>query len=1604
MAFVGRGASGIQVVNYLGLDVAIQAPTISLSAQVTDVDPAAPGLQVQEKTRIPIRITATDDRQVRNVELLVNGQVVRNDVAFPWDESIVAPVIAGSLLQLSLQARATDLAGNVTVSAPVVIEVVKDTIAPTVDSGNVANGSNHGATFRTIRLTFSESMDAATLKSQNLRVLNALDAAIVPQHIRVSSDARSVELEYDPFAVGTYRLEVDTTAITDQSGNALGTGLTNTTFTIVQSTVSWMNPAGGFWDVAANWSTGVVPGANDDVLIDVPGAVTITYRTGATAINSLHSTKAFTLSGGTLTVADTVQVDGTFLLTGGTLAHATVLRGGAGASMTIPSQAGEVTLDGVRLQSDLTTPTLNTFELRVRNGLTLDGSRITIQSPPLGSPSASILFIGSQTLAGTGEIFFSGTGLGKVLNTGGTLTLGAGITIHGSVSGALGTTSQFSDSILVNQGTISADAPGIVISVNLETGTTFNNEGHLEASNGGALWLDGIRNSGTMSATSGSTVILSGLWTNPGSITMSDSTIHFSGGFHSTELAHFTRNGGTVVLDGRMINSGKTLDLDQNVGSVQLGLNFGSFITGIFGGAVRSSSGQSSILMTGQQQFVLDSVTLGANLTLRSDTTQTFPTLLIVQNGLTLDNAVITLDNVNGASPTTIRFSGPQTLGGNGEVVVTGTAAAVFQGNAANSSSGSLGPLTIGPNITVRGTAFSFSGLQVINQGMIRAEASSRLFFLGRLVNQGTLEANSGAVLYLPIDAQWSNTGVVRLNGGMAWLAGTFTRATLGLLENNGGQVVLLGTLVNTGAILNLNATIGDWSLAGGGTIIGGTVRTQQGAHLVVRPISAGAFLGVLDGTGILDGVTIQGVLAVSEGGVVTARNGLTLANGIVSLTSPGPAASTLAFEGTQTLAGTGEVVFGAGVVSKVTTTGSFTIAPGILVHGAAGTIGSNTQPFINQGRISADTIGQTVAVLGSAVTNQGVLEAKNVGRLTVSNVTNAASGTITADASTLELLGTWHNLGTLTEVTANVILGGQFTLSDLGSFVRTGGTITLAGVLQNNNSTLLIDPTTGLWELAGGRIIGGTVQGNGLAFLIMPSSATGTLDGVTLKDVNLSLGTGARMTALNGLTLLNGFVGLDGTSASIPTTLQFNGTQTVAGTGFIVISGSAGAGNQVLAGVNGGPATTLTIGSGVQLPSFQGGLIGGLRNQDGVVIQGALDGQGGVLSLTNVTSTGLINIFNSSALVATNLVNQGSLQVDNAQLSLNGLWSNSGTITATSSIVNLGGQFTATELGSFQRSGGTVNLTGTFQSNGTPFTLSQATNGSWNLSGGTIAGVELLSDGVAGLAVLPSGSGTLDGVVLGANLSLGDGAHVIVHNGLTLNNSIVTLTNAASVNGTILEFDSTQRLDGIGEVVFTTTGNNRIYSPVGDLTIGIDMVVHGTSGAVTLDQGTLSNEGLISADVSGGEIFVFGASVTNEATGTLEARNGGTLFVDNLDNNLGTIFEESGSRVVINGVEVNGTAVSLASNAASLNVSGLAPTRSAAVAVQIVASVPITSARTFGAAAPAGSNPPGAAPNLSLAYVQQSWVKDFVNGTVVTNDGEVQDELVIQLQEPVLA
>lgn len=114
------------------------------------------------------------------------------------------------------------------------------------------------------------------------------------------------------------------------------------------SAVNWINPNGGNWDVAANWSTGAVPAAHDDVTINTASAATITIQSGDTeSIHSLTTAANDTLSitGGSLSIGWNSTLNGPLTMTGGSLTAS-----GVGVNVTVN---GATTLNGATSGGDV---------------------------------------------------------------------------------------------------------------------------------------------------------------------------------------------------------------------------------------------------------------------------------------------------------------------------------------------------------------------------------------------------------------------------------------------------------------------------------------------------------------------------------------------------------------------------------------------------------------------------------------------------------------------------------------------------------------------------------------------------------------------------------------------------------------------------------------------------------------------------------------------------------------------------------------------------------------------------------------------------------------------------------------------------------------------------------------------------------------------------------------------------------------------------------------------------------------------------------------------------------------------------------------------------
>ncbi len=370
IAFIADGTAGLQVINYLSFDNQGQAPVVTIDTPDIDVDLGTPGIQVEEGTSVPIVATITDDVQVRNAELLVNREVVRNDVSFPFDFNAVVPNLSAGSETMTIHVRATDTGGNTTTSEPLILEIKPDIFAPTVDSVSPTDGSVRGQNFRTVRVGFSESMDESTLTFDNIRLIGASNPAnpLTPTDTQIRNQGRVVQFTYESLVPDDYQLVINSATVTDRAGNAIGGDDFTSSFTVAEADVAWINPDGGFWDDPANWDTGQVPLPGDDVFIGVAGDATITHRSGTTKINSLAGTNKFTLSGGVLDVAGFIKLDNEFTFSNGVLKNATISASDNGHRLEV---TGLGTLDGVTLDGEAVIHDRRT--LAIENGLTVNG-------------------------------------------------------------------------------------------------------------------------------------------------------------------------------------------------------------------------------------------------------------------------------------------------------------------------------------------------------------------------------------------------------------------------------------------------------------------------------------------------------------------------------------------------------------------------------------------------------------------------------------------------------------------------------------------------------------------------------------------------------------------------------------------------------------------------------------------------------------------------------------------------------------------------------------------------------------------------------------------------------------------------------------------------------------------------------------------------------------------------------------------------------------------------------------------------------------------------------------------------------------------------------
>ena len=661
----------------------------------------------------------------------------------------------------------------------------------------------------------------------------------------------------------------------------------------------WLGLEDGFWDQATNWQGGTAPGsasAADDVIVRVPGLITTTHRSGNTVIRSLTSDEGLTLSGGSLTVGTTLQINNVLRLSGGTLAGATVTLGPNG-SLDF-SNSFSNSFSGVALQGDLNLLSDNFPRLRLQQGATFTGdARIT------GS-GASLIFEQTSTLNQRGTIYLGGT-TGSIRQFGlsgdHTLTLGPNLTVRGGLAAIRSDLLLNGNGVVINQGRIVSDIRGQTLDISPDS---FTNRGVVEAIANTTLALGrfntawGNAPGGTIRGNS-ATLNFSGDWQNSGRIELTNTTLNLGGTFTTADLglSNVSIQGGAVNLVGDLINTNDVLRLNSSTGSWMLS---GGSITG---GAIATSG--ANLEFSNSFNNRLSGVELRGDLTVQGSI---FARLRLQQGSRFTGNAYVTGD---GAS-LLIEQSG--IIDNGGTIVLGGSSINRRQFGISGDHT-----LTLGPSMTVRGG---------------RADIRSDLFLEGTgvIVNQGRIAADlAGESLVINLDG-FTNTGTVEAIGG-------------GILQLDSRPTNLVdGTL-----------TGGTWRVTDGSTLIFPGAATvspivTNAASLVLDGANARLLQGTSTAPG-LAGLTTNaaaGRLTLRQGHQLTTVAGLENA-GQISLESGSRLAVSGAYRqtGGQTRLQGGRLTSNAGSVSILggelsgmgTIDGSLTNQGAIATDGTAGTL-----------------------------------------------------------------------------------------------------------------------------------------------------------------------------------------------------------------------------------------------------------------------------------------------------------------------------------------------------------------------------------------------------------------------------------------------------------------------------------------------------------------------------------------------------------------------------------------------------------------------------------------------------------------------------------------
>lgn len=803
---------------------------------------------------------------------------------------------------------------------------------------------------------------------------------------------------------GTFVNETALSAFTNEglvSADRAGTTLGIKAGTFTNNAIAEAT-SGGVLDIAptaAFTNTGTLRASSGGTLRLARGAGmawsntgTLEIDGGAIEVSGNFATADFpsvTGTGGALKLTGTLQNTGsTFVAPASvslTLRGGSVIGGTVGTTVRCETGSGNL-LDGVEILGDLDMTPVSS-RVTVSNGLRLSGVAT------MGNTS-TIVSNQTQTFE-SGTIRFGTTAtISSISHTQGSLTLAPGTLVE-AYNGAYGRIyHEFNGlSSVVSKGTLRATGAGSRLTLSTRS---FTNEGVIESLSGAEI------NIGVTSPEVGST------WKNYGVLRANNATLALSGSFTFEPGSSIERVGtGVIRLQGDLDNTGRTIDFNSSTGS------WTAAGGSIIGGTVNLSDGQGFILPGGPSlsRVTYDSTTINGDMPLSGNGIMSF------RNNVTVNGEVYFPSN-----KTKFETYGDTTLNG-------GTFR--FGQNLGNEFSAltidSFGSLVLSSTTTVRGGTAVINHGPLTNHGTIWADLPGKRLAVEAtsFLNDGTLKATNGGLLsvyvpsnIVPLGGDFvADGGRIDLRGNIA-LAPTATWSS-----TNDGSIYLLGSIQNTGRVLNIDSPSKSLNLEGTSGwsphIVGGTVNISGGGKLsIARTTSTSSY-------GSLRDVTVNGDLDIDENDVLAVIdsanfNGTVRMRTQMELLATGTSVS-LGGSGTIHAKNTDDPLDTSKQYIKIPPSATTTIGSDLTIKGGsldsfmspAATLGwayGANQPstLINQGTLISEGQNRVFGVTANYFENQGLMEARSGSYMLIkpNGTTWSNVGTIRADAATAVLIG----------------------------------------------------------------------------------------------------------------------------------------------------------------------------------------------------------------------------------------------------------------------------------------------------------------------------------------------------------------------------------------------------------------------------------------------------------------------------------------------------------------------------------------------------------------------------------------------------------------------